>query len=247
MSSYIEFASLYDELTENVNYKVRSDYISGFFMANGINCGTILDLACGTASISLPFLEKGYRIIGVDLSEKMLEIASNKFLEVSNNFSLIKSKMQDFKLSESADACICSLDSINHLENLEDVKSTFENVYSSLNDNGLFIFDVNTIYKHNEVLGNNTFVFDEEDYYLVWDNELLENNVVRILLDMFIWNGDSYDRYSEEFNETAFELSDIKELLEQTGFVDIKIYDELTTNSPKEDSERVYFVCKKGK
>ncbi|WP_308618982.1 methyltransferase domain-containing protein [uncultured Eubacterium sp.] len=245
MSSYQTFAYLYDELTQNVEYEKRCDYILSFFEKNGIKSGTVLDLACGTGSMSIPFMKRGYNIIGLDYSEEMLEIASNRFFEAGNNFSLLKAKMQEFELSEKADACICCLDSINHLNNIDDVQAAFKNVYDSLNNNGLFVFDVNTVYKHNEVLADNTFVFDEDDYYLVWDNEAVDDRTVRILLDMFLFNGENYDRFSEEFEETAYSVEELSTLLKNSGFVDIKVYDELSYDEPKNDSERLYFVCKK--
>lgn len=245
MSSYQTFAYLYDELTQNVEYEKRCDYILSFFEQNGIKSGTVLDLACGTGSMSIPFMKKGYRIIGVDLSEEMLEIASNRLFEAGNSFSLLKAKMQEFELPKKAEACICCLDSINHLNCIDDVLATFKNVYDSLNNGGLFVFDVNTVYKHNEVLADNTFVFDEDDYYLVWDNEAIDDRTVRILLDMFIFNGESYDRFSEEFEETAYSVEELSSLLNKVGFVDIKVYDELSYDKPKNDSERLYFVCKK--
>ena len=245
MSSYQTFAYLYDELTQNVEYEKRCDYILSFFEKNGIKSGTVLDLACGTGSMSIPFMKKGYNIIGLDYSEEMLEIASNRLSEVGNNFSLLKAKMQEFELSEKADACICCLDSINHLNNIDDVQATFKNVYDSLNNNGLFVFDVNTVYKHNEILADNTFVFDEDDYYLVWDNETVDDRTVRILLDMFLFNGENYDRFSEEFEETAYSVEELSTWLKNSGFVNIKVYDELSYDEPKNDSERLYFVCKK--
>lgn len=245
MSSYQTFAYLYDELTQNVEYEKRCEYILSFFEQNGIKSGTVLDLACGTGSMSIPFMKKGYSIIGVDLSEEMLEIASNRLFEAGNSFSLLKAKMQEFELPEKAEACICCLDSINHLNNIDDVLATFKNVYDSLNNGGLFVFDVNTVYKHNEILADNTFVFDEDDYYLVWDNEAVDDRTVRILLDMFILNGESYNRFSEEFEETAYSVEELSSLLNKVGFVDIKVYDELSYDEPKNDSERLYFVCKK--
>lgn len=245
MSSYQTFAYLYDELTQNVEYEKRCDYIISFFEKNNIKSGTVLDLACGTGSMSIPLIESGYNIIGIDCSEDMLEIASERLSNKSNNFSLLKAKMQNFKLSKKIDACICCLDSINHLNNKSDVQSTFENVYNSLKYNGLFIFDANTVYKHNNVLADNTFVFDEEDYYIVWDNEKIDDRTVRILLDMFLYNGSSYNRFSEEFCETSYTVEELSQMLKNSGFKNIKVYDELSLDKPKENSERIYFVCKK--
>ncbi|MGN0515814.1 class I SAM-dependent DNA methyltransferase [Eubacterium sp.] len=245
MNSYCEFSAVYDELTQNVDYPKRFEYINHFLIENNITNGTVLDLACGTGSMSIELIKNGFDVIGIDLSENMLEIASNRLLEYGESFSLLKGNMTDFSLDKSVKVCICSLDSINHLNDINDVEKTFCNVYNSLDENGVFIFDVNTIYKHNEILANNTFVFDEEDFYLVWDNEFVNDKVVRILLDMFVWNGKAYDRFSESFEETAYSIDEILEALCRAGFSDISVYDELTLNPPREDSERLYFICKK--
>ena len=245
MNSYCEFSAVYDELTQNVDYPKRFDYINNFLIENNITNGTVLDLACGTGSMSIELIKNGFDVIGIDLSENMLELASNRLLEYCDNFSLLKGSMTDYRLEKSVKACICSLDSINHLNDINDVEKTFCNVYYSLDENGVFVFDVNTIYKHNEILANNTFVFDEEDFYLVWDNEFVSDRVVRILLDMFVWNGKAYDRFSESFEETAYSIDDLLNALSRAGFSDISVYDELTLNPPREKSERLYFICKK--
>ena len=245
MSSYEYLSSVYDELSENVDYDVRSDYISDIFCDNSICSGTVLDLACGTASMSARLMKKGYNIIGIDLSEQVLEIASQRLSQIGENFALLKADMQDFSLNTSADACICCLDSINHLNTLNAVECSFNCVYKSLKQGGLFVFDVNTVYKHQCILSGNTFVFDEENYFLVWDNEQVDEKTVRILIDLFRFNGRSYDRFSEEFCETAYSVDELKDALKNAGFVDIKVYDELTYNNPEVTSERLFFVCKK--
>lgn len=243
MSSYNYFARFYDDLTQNVEYEKRVEYLKSFLKQN--NNKTVLDLACGTGSMSLPLLCDGYRVIGLDFSEDMLEIASNKFSRVSDNFSLIKADMRSFELSETVGACICTLDSINHLNDINDVKKCFKCVYNSLDNNSVFIFDVNTKYKHNKILSGNTFVFDEDEYYVVWDNEDEGNDEVRILLDMFVYNGSSYDRYSEEFFEKAYSVDELYDSLKNVGFKNICVYDELTKSKPVDNSERIYFICEK--
>ncbi|MDE6470452.1 MAG: class I SAM-dependent methyltransferase [Eubacterium sp.] len=240
MSSYNTLAQFYDFLTENVDYKVRSEYISNFFSEYGNGGKNVLDLACGTGTISKLLCDRGYKVKGMDISDEMLIVAQEKS---QNNVAFFKGDISDFSLPDKFDYCICLLDSLNHLENIDAVKSCFECVYHSLNENGLFIFDVNTVYKHRYVLGDNTFVFDEEDFFLSWDNEYCDENRVRILLDFFVFNGKNYDRFSEEFYEKAYELSELKSIL--NGFEILAVYDELTTDSPSEDSQRVYFICKK--
>lgn len=241
MSSYNYFANIYDDLTNNVEYEARADYISSLFSSNGINKGALLDLACGTGTMALLMKHKGYDVTGVDFSEDMLVIADNK---ANGSLKLIEADMRDFSLSKPVNACMCNLDSINHLTDINDVKSCFECVYNALTENGLFVFDVNTIYKHNHVLKDNSFIFDEEDFFMAWDNEWLDDNLIQLYIDIFVYNGKSYDRYSESFLEKAYSINELKIALEPYFGV-LGIYDDLSCEEPKEDSERLYFICKR--
>lgn len=240
MSSYHTFAQFYDTLTENAEYKVRSEYISNFFSRYGTNGRNLLDLACGTGSFSKIFSDMGYSVTGLDLSEDMLSVADNK---CGGKVEFLKGDMTDFAFENKFDFCICTLDSINHITDYNDVKKCFNNVYHVLNEGGIFVFDVNTIYKHRNILCDNTFVFDEEDFFLSWDNEYHDEDEVRIILDFFVFNGTNYDRYSEEFDEKAYSAEELTAVLD--GFEILGIYDELTENPPCDDSERLYFVCKR--
>lgn len=240
MSSYNTLAEFYDLLTDNVDYKVRSDYISGFFSKYGKSSGKLLDLACGTGTLSKLLSDKGYEVTGIDLSDEMLSLADNK---CAGKVKFLKGDISNFSLDEKFDFCLCSLDSINHLNDYDDVKSCFSSVYQCLNSGGIFVFDVNTLYKHEFILGDNTFAFDEEDFFLCWDNEYEGGGRVRILLDFFVFNGENYDRFSEEFYETAYDTEDLIEAL--SDFEIIGIYDELKYTEPADDSQRIYFVCKR--
>lgn len=242
MASYNIFAEFYDELTSNVEYEKITDYVSGFFKKYLPNGKSVLDLACGTGTLCKLLSEKGYNVTGIDLSDDMLCVASSKGIQ---NASFVKADISSFVLPQKVDYCVCSLDSINHLKDIDEVQKCFDCVNESLNYNGVFVFDVNTVYKHKNVLADNTFVFDEEDFFLSWDNEYLGDNTVRILLDFFIFNGSNYDRYSEDFCEKAYEIDDLKNTLIKCNFEILGIYDELSLNEPRKDSERIYFVCKK--
>ena len=238
MASYNIFAEFYDDLTQNVEYEKIAKYVSSFFKKYYPSGKTVLDLACGTGTLSKLLNEEGYNIIGIDLSDDMLCIASSKSVD---NASFIKGDISSFALPQKVDYCVCSLDSINHLKSIEQVGECFNCVYNSLVDGGIFVFDVNTVYKHKNVLNDNTFVFDEENFFLSWDNEYLGENTVRILLDFFVFNGVNYDRFSEEFCEKAYEISELENKLNK--FKILGVYDELTLTEPKNDSERIYFVC----
>lgn len=241
MSSYNKFALVYDELTQNVEYEKRYAYIASFFNEHKLPRGAkILDLACGTGSLTKLLEKDGYKPTGVDLSEDMLTAAAMK----CKNANFIKADMRRLSFSGEFDGCICCLDSLNHLESIKELEDAFRGVYEALKPGVLFIFDVNTVYKHNELLSDNSFVFDEESYFLAWDNEFIADGKVRIFLDLFIKAGEYYERYSEDFTETAFELSVIKSAL--SPYFDILgLYDDMSLKEPEKDSERVYFICRR--
>jgi len=241
MKAYNFFAWIYDGLTVNVDYDARCRYIADILKSNGIKEGLLLDLACGTGTMSVLMAQKGFDVVGIDSSCEMLSVADSKS---AGKISYINAEMQNFTLPEPADVCMCNLDSINHLIEIKEVISTFKCVFNSLKEKGIFVFDVNTVHKHRDILADNAFVFDEDNYFLSWDNELIDSNTVRILLDIFVFNGKSYDRYSEEFYERAYEITELKEAL-SPYFDVIGIYDDLTLNMPENSSERLYFVCKR--
>lgn len=240
MLPYDMLASFYDALTENVQYETRCAYISGFLSGNGVAAdGRLLDLACGTGTLTQLLANCGYRVTGVDLSPEMLALAQQKCPD--GHFFCCS--MADYQSEQKFDACVCTLDSINHLTHLQEVKRCFHNVASNLKDNGLFVFDVNTQYKHRHILAEHTYVFDEEDFYLVWDNERVDADTVRVLIDIFVFNGKNYDRMSEDFLERAYDIKELKSAL--ADFEVLGIYDELTQEQPKATSQRLYFVCRK--
>ena len=246
MSSYNGcFAEFYDRLTDNVDYSARASYIRKLLHIAGVEHGDLVDLGCGTCSLSLPLAKDSFRLTGVDLSEDMLSVAYNKLFDAGCDFSLINDKIEEFEPLSRVDACISTLDTINHIADDADVAKLFSNVFSYLKDDVVFVFDVNTVYKHKKILGDNSFIFDEDDFFLAWDNEQYDDNLVRIMLDFFVHTGDVYVRHSEEFFEKAYDIDYLKSMLEETGFSVRDIYDDLSFEPPKENSERVFFVCKK--
>lgn len=247
MGGYGDFAFYYDALTDNVGYEERCDYICSLLSENGINKGILLDLACGTGSLSVLLAKKGFEVVGVDASEDMLSIAQSKLYETGTDAIFLCQKMQELDLFGTIDAAVCTLDSINHLTDENDVKETLKRVALFMNDGGIFVFDVNTVYKHKEVLGNNTFVYDMEDVFCVWQNSFDEKDCTTdVCLDIFEKDEDeSYVRTTEEFSERGYELEDISAWLSEVRFEVIGIYDELTKNPVNDKTQRAVFVCKK--
>lgn len=246
MESYTDFAFCYDRLTENVDYKSRAEHICQIMNQCNHDPGVCLDLACGTGNITLELAKRGIDVFGVDGSPEMLSVAQQKLSEHGYDVLLICQMMQNLELYSTVDTVICCLDSINHITDPKDVQSTFDGVSKHLNSNGYFIFDVNTIYKHRNVLSNNTFVYDVDDVFCVWQNDFEdETNIVTINLDLFEPDGDAYYRSSEEFCERAYSIEQLVGMLERSGFEVVGIYDDMSFNKPKQDSERIIFVARK--
>lgn len=245
MSYNGDFASVYDAFTENVDYSAEADFIMTVMSRTETGGRTVLDLACGTGSLSEELSERGCEVIGVDISEEMLNIAREKLVMHGDRVLLLRQNMCELDLFGTVDCAVCMLDSVNHLDNIGDVKKAFERVFLFLEPGGVFIFDVNTVYKHREVLGNNTFVYENEKSFLVWQNELREDGVtVDMYIDIFSEkkNGD-YVRSGEDITETAYEREVIEKLLADIGFGDISVYSESGEKNIRADAERLRFTA----
>lgn len=242
-NSYGIFAEFYDELTDNVDYRRRGEYFRSLIEKHGgKKNGVLLDLACGTGTLSEYFDSLGYDVIGVDNSPEMLSTAMNKKYESGSSVQYVCQDMRQLDLYGCADITICALDSLNHLKNIDDVRKTFEGVFRFTEKGGIFIFDMNTEYKHREALGSNTFVYETEDVYCVWQNSC-ENSTVSISLDFFVPDENGcYERYSEDFTETAYPVEAIAAALEDTGFEILGIYAGDSFEELKPDSMRMVFA-----
>ncbi|MCD7800775.1 MAG: YerC/YecD family TrpR-related protein [Ruminococcus sp.] len=247
---YDNFSYYYDDLTKNVNYKKRASYFNNIIERfNGNTSGTLLDLACGTGSISEEMARLGYDVIGTDISEGMLNVAMNKKFNSGLDIQYLKQDMRKLNMFGTIDNILCVLDSLNHLPNLDDIKQTFSRVSLFAEPNGLFIFDMNTIYKHREILSNNSYIYETNNVFCAWENyynQDSENNQVDIVLNFFEYQEDgSFHRYIEEFSEWAYNVDDILEILENVGFMLLAMYDDDTFNPIHESSERIVFVARK--
>lgn len=244
MSAYSSFANYYDELTANVDYDTRCDYIVSLLKKYGVSDGILLDLACGTGSMSVRLSKAGYDVIGVDNSEEMLAQARENSYD--SQILYLCQDMKELDLYGTIRACVCCLDSINHLLSEDDVKTVFSKVSLFTESGGLFVFDVNSPYKHRCVLADNTFVYDMDDVYVVWQNRLdRATDTVDITLDFFEYEDGCYYRECEEFSERAYSVGTIKKLLDETGFEVVGAFDELTENDFNDETQRIYFVARK--
>lgn len=245
MESYNAFSNYYDSLMKNVDYKSRAKYILEVFERLGHNMGLSLDLACGTGELTIELKKAGVDIYGADAAHEMLYRALDKCHDEGLDILFICQKMQQLDLYGTIDTCVCTLDSINHVTDIDDVQKAFERVSLFTNPGGYFLFDVNTVYKHQNILADNTFVYDAEDVFCVWQNSLKENNVVEIELDFFERENDVYYRTSESFCERAYSDEELTLMLEKAGFDVVARYGDMTFETPRDDEQRVIYVARK--
>ncbi len=248
MAYEYSFSALYDIFTNDVNYSERAEYICQILERNGILGGSILDVACGTGSLSKELLKKGFEVIANDISISMLNIAREKLSAYGDRALLLCQDMCELDLYGTVDAAVCALDSVNHLLDEEDILSCFECVGKFINPGGIFIFDVNTLYKHRQVLSGNTFVYeDAEDAFLVWQNsECDEDDIVEMYFDIFTRTPDGkYLRDSDENTERAYSVEFLSEKLTDSGFEVLNVYSDMTLDACTPEDERIYFVARK--
>lgn len=241
--SYENFSAWYDPLTDNVDYDVCAGRINALLQKHKPGCKLIVDLACGTGSLSVRLSKLGYDVIGVDRSAEMLSVAMSKG---DPSILWLCQSMQQLDLYGTIDAVVCTLDSVNHITDEKELEKAFSRISLFLEPDGVFIFDANTLYKHHEVLASNVFVFDTDDVYCVWQNET-QGDITHITLDFFEQEDGVYYRTGESFCERAYSDIQLERMLERCGMKIIEKYDGYSENAPKPNTERTVFVAvKKG-
>ncbi len=244
VSSYKSFALVYDRLTQDVEYEKRFEYIESIFKKFKAKPSLVLDLGCGTGGMTTIMAEHGYDMIGVDISADMLDVAQQKSEDLKILY--LNQPMQELDLYGTVDAAISLLDSINYLEDTDELEETFKRVENFLNPGGLFIFDINTKYKLENILAGNIFCGEDEDVYYTWENYYdKEEKLCEFKLEFFITENGSINRYTEYHYEKAFELTEIKNALKKSGFELLAVYDDLSFEPNRRNSEKIFFVAKK--
>lgn len=249
MSGYSDsFAGYYDRFTVDVNYPSRARYFDTILQKYTDNPNLILDLACGTGSLSFELEKLGYDVIGVDGSYEMLNAATEKKADLDSNVLFLCQEMSELDLYGTVSGTICALDSLNHILDMNELSEVFRKVYLFSDPGAIFVFDVNTVYKHSVVLGDNIFIFEDKNTMCVWQNAYnKEDNSVDISLDFFEQTEDKglWSRASESFSERAYTDEEIRELAKETGFKIVSVFDDDSFLPPRNDSERLIYVLKK--
>ena len=246
MEAYTGFAEVYDLFMDNIPYEEWCDYIISLLKENHVPDGIVLDLGCGTGSLTRLLSQKGYDLIGIDNSVEMLQIASEKSRLEEREILYLEQDMREFELYGTVKAVVSICDSMNYVLEEDELETVFKLVNNYLDPGGIFIFDLNTIYKYENVLGDNVIAENREEGSFIWENSYYEDEMLNEYdLTLFIREKeDHYRKYFEKHYQRAYELDTIKTLLKKAGLECLAVYDAFTKEPVKKDSERVYFVAK---
>lgn len=246
MNAYESLSGAYDGLTVDIPYADILTFLESVLHAAGKAPESVLDLACGTGSMSLALASHGYQVIASDISEEMLTQAAQKAGQCPENPPFfIRQPMQRLRLPAPVDAVFCLLDSLNYVTEPEDVRETFRRVYRALKPGGAFLFDINTPCKLRSLDGQ-VFLDENEASYCVWRAEFEEQeHCCYYGIDLFQRRGALWERSFEQHCEYAYEPDELEQWLCEAGFVRIARYADRRMTAPKPEEQRIYFAAYK--
>lgn len=243
MSSYTEFATIYDRLMVTIPY---DEYVTMIERASQTSLASlhILDLGCGTGTLTEKLATQGAQVTGIDLSEQMIEIAKNK-KGAQAHYEVCA--MQDFQLEEKYDLIVCAIDALNYLTTWEEVVTTFERVYAHLKEDGTFIFDVHSLEKMAILYEESPFTYDDGEVAYIWETEEDEEpNAIISHLAFFVEQEEGiYRRFDETHRQQTYPYEHYAHALQNIGFTIEMITADWSLTPPNEESERIFFQVKK--
>lgn len=242
---YNDFAYIYDSLiNKDIDYEQICSFLEKLFSEKSNPPKIICDLACGTGNVTLPMAKKGYDMIGVDISENMLDVAREKSREENLDILFIRQNMKDLDLYGSCDVFLCMTDGFNYITSLNTLKKIFERIRRCfIEPDGLFIFDISSPYKLENILGSNTYIYNTDDIFYTWENKY-KKPFCKMELNFFKKGCGGFERFEEIQIQRAYTEREIKDALLTSGFSDIQVYGAYDFSPVKEDSPRLVFVAK---
>lgn len=259
MEAYTGFAAVYDTFMDNVPYREWGEYIHSMLCEKGVKDGLVLDLGCGTGTMTEILAGYGYDMIGADNSEDMLELAMEKRRQSGHDILYLLQDMREFELYGTVRAVVSVCDSLNYITDPEDLENVFRLVNNYLDPGGIFLFDFNTEYKYREVMGDCTIAEDRGVCSFIWDNYYYEEERINEYdLTLFVREtgqpdpdtdepdkeGQLYRRYTETHYQRAYTLEEMQRLLEKAGLVFEAAYDMDTKEVPGDTSERICVIAR---
>lgn len=244
MEMYTGFAKAYDTFMDNIPYKEWVKFIKGKLKQYGVKDGIMLDLGCGTGTLTGLLSDEGYDMIGVDSSIEMLYIAKEK-LEDREDILFLCQDMREFELYGTVKAIVCVCDSINYMLEKEELKEVFRLVNNYLDPDGIFLFDFRTPLSYEEI-GSETIAENREEMSFIWDNYYYEEQKINEYeLSLFIKEeGNLYRKYTETHYQRAYSLEEIRGIIEESGLIFLESSDNYTDEAVNEKSRRIVVLSK---
>ena len=250
MEAYTGFAEVYDEFMDNIPYEDWCRAVTDILKKAGIKDGLVLELGCGTGTFTRLLAGEGYDMIGLDSAEDMLSIAMEKEGEHPKGILYLLQDMEDMELYGTVRAIVSVCDSMNYLTADGALQRVCALANNYLDPRGLFVFDLNTVYKYETLLGDQTIAEAREDNAFIWENTYdPESRLNEYALTIFCRGSDGrYDREEEFHYQRAYSMEEIRSAVESAGMELLDIVDVNTGEPPKEDCERIYVIAReKGK
>ncbi len=240
---YSRFAEVYDALMANVDYGLWAKYIASFLPQGE---ASVAECACGTGEITLRLKRMGYRVTGIDISEEMLRVASEKARAAGLKIPFVRQDMCTLSLHKRMDAVVCACDGVNYLNSMDAVRRFFKSTSLSLNDGGVLLFDISSQHKLSRTLGCNSLGYDDGERAYVWKNCYDPNSrLLEMELSFFVKNGGFYERFTETHVQRAHSQKEMLKALNAAGFEKIQVFDAFTRDAPEKNSQRLQFVAHK--
>lgn len=237
MSCYESLADCYDRLTEDVDYRQFADRYEQAFSADGGEFHLLLDLCCGTGSLSFEMSGRGYEIIGVDASERMLMHAREKCGALPVPPLFLQQDAAELDLYGTVDAAFCSLEGINYLSP-DTLDRLLQRLFLFIRPGGLFLFDLRRP-EYLKDLDGDTFVDEDDRIFCLWRADFdTELNALVYGMDLFSREGNLWRRSSEEHIEYAHSPAFLSSLLIEHGFGDLQT---------EEQDDRLHVQCRRCK
>ena len=238
-------ADVYDLLMKDVDYITYAEYMDNILNRySAKKTGIILDVGCGTGSLTCALRDMGYSMIGAEPSQNML----NRALKKGNaNIQYINQGMEHLDLFGTVHAAVSFLDCINHITDMKRLQKGFDKVSLFLEQEGLFIFDLNTVYKFEKIYADNVYFDLSDDVSYTWVNRYSEKTgLCKMEITYFIKNnrGD-YKRYDTFNMERAYTDQQILDVAKKSGFELLDMLDDLSFEKPKKNSQRKFMVFMK--
>lgn len=273
--AYSDFAGVYDELMDNIPYEAWCENIAALIEQYGISVparsdigqrksnggnaseeavmeealaserNLVLDLGCGTGTLTELLYQKGYDMIGVDISLEMLQIAREKQERSGSEILYIRQDMRELELYSTVGTVISVCDSLNYLLEEDELLAVFRLVNNYLYPGGLFLFDFNTVYKYSQVIGDTTIAENREDCSFIWENYYYEEEEINEYdLTVFVQEGELFRRFTENHFQRGYTPETMCRLAEQAGMQVIRLLDADTLGEVTAESERVYVLAR---